>query len=205
MMSRLLLALACSGWICTVSCTAGPRPQPDPTRSRRLTAYSFIEEGKLILLVVNVEAARYRAGEKYLPLLVAVGNRGVRQPLRVTRESFYLVGPEGQRTGVASTAEVIRDYHYISLDRRILADLGYLEAKFDFYRFMPTNFFPNPSGRNVIRDRTGIPRLTYFADLFYFPMPEGGIRERRFDLFFTDKELEDPVFVTFEITPARAN
>lgn len=205
MISRLLLALVCSGWICTVSCSVGPRLQPDPARSRRLTAYSFIEEGKLILLIVNVEAARYRAGEKYLPLLVAVGNRGVHEPLRVTRESFYLVDPEGHRTGVASTAEVIRGYSYISFDRRILADRGYLETKFDFYRFMPTNFFPNPSGFRTIRDRTEIPRLTYFADMLYFWMPEGGIRNRRFDLFFEDKELEDPVFVTFEITPARAN
>ena len=185
------------------ACRLGPAPIADPDRSRRLTSYSFIEEGKLVVFVVDIEAARFRLADSYVPLYVGVANRTVSAPLQITRESFYLVDEDGVRTPLASVAEVMRGYRFHNLDRRLLADRGAFATKFDFYTRFVTRFFPNPSGMGVVQDRIELPRGTYLEDLLYFPMPDGGIAGRRFDLFLDCKPLEDPVFVTFEIPAAK--
>jgi hypothetical protein len=188
-----------AGWIPLAACSIGPTPRTDPSISRKLTAYSYIEEGKLILFVVGVEAAIYRLDAEYVPLLVAVGNRKVPEALQFTRESFYLMDPEGNRTRLASVSEITSRYMLQTMDQRILSSRGFLEVKFDFYTEVFAQFFPNPSGTGVAQDRVGVPRSTWFQDILYFPMPEGGLRERRFDLFMDVPQLEDPVFVTFEV------
>lgn len=124
-------------------------------------------------------------------------------PLRITRESFYLADPEGNRTGLAPLSEVIRGYRFLNLDRSLLKDRGVLETRFDFYTRIPSRFFPVPAGPELVRDRVELPRGTYLQDVLYFPSPRGGLRDRRFDLFLDCKPLEDPVFVTIEVVPPR--
>ena len=123
----------------------------------------------------------------------------MKQPLQLTRESFYLMDREGNRTRLASVSEITGRYTFQTMDQRILSERGFLETKFDFFVEVSSQFFPNPSGRGVAQDRVGIPRSAWWQDVLYFPMPEGGMRDRRLDLFLDCPQLEDPVFVTFEV------
>ena len=180
-------------------CRYGPVPVPDMEISRTLTPFSFIEEGKLVILIVGVEAARFREDAEFVPLAVAVGNKKVRPALRVTRESFYLVDPEGNRIEQAAYEEVLDRYSNMDMDRRLLGDRGFILTKFDVYMRIPARFFPLPGRAGVVNDRVEIPTLGYMENVLYFPMPAGGLKGRRFDLFLDCQPLEDPVFVTFEI------
>src|SRR5213594_4313784 len=55
----------------------------------RLGPFTYLEEGKLIGLLVGAEAARYREREKYIPLAVGIANKNA-PTLKLSRESFVL-------------------------------------------------------------------------------------------------------------------
>ena len=84
------LVLAFAG----TACHFGLTPVADPEHSRTLTTYSYIEEGKLVVFVVDTEAARYRLDEPFVPLYIGIANRTVTPALRISRESFFLVDEE---------------------------------------------------------------------------------------------------------------
>lgn len=180
-------------------CRYGPVPIQDVKTSRTLTPFSFIEEGRLVVLIVGVEAARHREDAEFVPLVVAVGNKRVRPALRLSRESFYLVDSEGNRIEMASYEEILARYPSMEMDRRLLGDRGFIPSKFDVYMRIPAKFFPIPGRIGVVQDRVEIPTLGYMENLLYFPMPAGGLKGRHFDLFLDCPPLEDPIFVTFEI------
>ena len=69
------------------------------------------------------------------------------------------------------------------------------------YTQYPSNFSPtdNAARLEVVRDLVSLPKFGYMIDFIYFPTPPGGIRDQRFELFMDSPDLEDPVFVKFEV------
>jgi hypothetical protein len=167
---------------------------------RKLSTHAYIEEGKLVTLVVSVVQARDREGAGYVPLQIAVSNNGLRQ-LILTRESFTLIDEEKNRYPAASPRELIDNYQFLDLDRYMAELEGIIANKFAAYRQYPSNFSPNQDFANleVVRDLVSLPKFGFMVDFIYFPEPPGGLRDHRFELFLDSPSLEDPVFVKFEV------
>lgn len=194
--------------LCTASCSfkESIRGQPTTGLDRKLSTFAYIEEGDLMTLIVDINATRYREGSPYMPLEIAVVNRGLRQ-IVLTRESFTLIDAEGNRYPTASPTELIENYEFLDLDRNQMAELpGIVFNKFAALQQYPSRFSPMRTAKmfenNVVRDLVSLPRHGYIMDFIYFPTPPSGIEGQRFELFVDSESLEDPVFVKFEV-PAR--
>lgn len=193
-----LLIVLLAGASLQTGCTYSQRnvTRPD-VLSPTLAPMVFKEEGALVLLTVSVNATRFHGDDPFIPLEVWVANKGVSQSLRVTRESFYLTDAFGRRYGMAGVEEVRRLQTGVSQDRRMNSS-EYNNFKFSAYRYIPSRFFPVTGGA-LLRDRVELPRFAFMADMFYFPRPEGELRGGVFELHLNTKELEEEVFVVFEV------
>jgi hypothetical protein len=179
------------------------RGQETDGLDRKLSTFAFIEQGDLVTLIVDTKATRYREATPYIPLEIAIANNGLRQ-LVLTRESFTLIDEEGNRYPAASPQELIEGYEFLDLDREQLAELrGIVFNKFAAYQQYPSMFSPTRNfsvGRsNLVRDMVSLPKFGYMLDFVYFPAPETGLLGRKFELFVDSQELEDPVFVRFQV------
>src|SRR4029434_6833154 len=92
--------------------------QPAGDVDRKLSTFAFIEEGKIATLIVDTRPTRYRDGESYVPIEIAIANRGVKQ-LTLTRESFTLADENGNRYPCASPKELLASYDFLDLDRNL--------------------------------------------------------------------------------------
>lgn len=167
---------------------------------RKLSTFAYIEEGKLVTLIVSVLQARDREGAGYMPLQIAVSNNGMRQ-LILTRESFTLIDEQKNRYPAANPQELIESYKFLDLDRHIAELRGIISNKFAAYQEYPSNFSPDQDwGRlEIVRDLVSLPKFGYMIDFIYFPEPPGGVRGQRFELFLDSPSLEEPVFVKFQV------
>ena len=179
------------------------RGQETDALDRKLSTFAYIEQGDLMTLIVDTKATRYRENSPYIPLEIAIANNGLRQ-IALTRESFTLIDEEGNRYPAASPRELIEGYEFLDLDRNQLAELdGIIFNKFAAFARYPSMFSPTGGysfGRsNLVRDLVSLPRFGYLLDFIYFPAPKNGVLGKRFELFVNAQQLEDPVFVKFEV------
>jgi len=196
-LSVVALLLALSGCLSKQE-VAG---RPADGLNKKLTYYTWIEEGKLLAFIVGTRPTRYREAEQYIPLEIAIANRGLGR-LTLTRESFTLIDEDGNRYPCAAPDELLAGYKYLDLDRNDqLAEMsGIVFDRFAAFTRWESNFSPTRTfRRGTVYDRVVLPKYGYLIDFVYFPMPENGIRNKRFDLFLEAPELEDPVFVTFVV------
>ena len=164
----------------------------------KLSKHAWMEEGKLVTLIVDTLATRDRGTEPYVPLEIVVANSGVRA-LTLSRESFTLVDDQGQRHPAAGTRELLERYDYLDQDRAIAELPGIVTNRFATYRFYPNNFSPSREDPRIVRDQLTLPKFGWMHDILYFPTPEGGVMGKRLELFLDAPELENPVFVKFEV------
>ena len=176
--------------------------QPAAAVDRKLSTFAFIEDGKLATFIVDTRATRYREKEKYVPVEIAIGNRGVKQ-LSLTRESFTLSDETGARYPCASPKELLDNYDYLDLDRNLVELPEIVFNRFGAMTFYPSKFSPTrrPAavGSSVVTDSVQLPRYGYLLDMIYFPIPATGLKNHRFELTMTAPELTDPIFVKFEV------
>lgn len=189
----------------TVGCGARQpiRGQETDALDRKLSTFAYIEQGELMTLIVDTKATRYREATPYIPLEIAVANNGLRQ-LTLTRESFTLIDEEGNRYPAVSPKELIEGYEFLDLDREQLADLeGIVFNKFATFTRYPSKFSPTRNftfgSNNLVRDHVALPKFGYVLDFLYFPAPKTGLLGHEFELFVVAQELDDPVFVKFEV------
>jgi hypothetical protein len=194
------------GLLATLVGCAGLQPirgQETSGLDRKLSTFAYIEEGDLLTLIVDTKATRYREKTAYFPLEIAIANNGLRQ-LALTRESFTLIDEAGNRYPAASPKELIEGYEFLDLDRDSLAELeGIIFNKFAAFARYPSMFSPtrnfSVARSNIVRDMVSLPKYGYLLDFIYFPAPKEGLVGKRFDLFIDSAQLEDPVFVKFEV------
>jgi hypothetical protein len=177
--------------------------QVAPDVDRKLSTFAFIEDGKLATLIVDTRATRYREKEAYVPVEIAIANRGLRQ-LSLTRESFTLADENGNRYPCASPKELLANYDFLDLDRNLSELSGIVLNRFGAMtaypsKFSPTRRAPLPGENAVITDSLQLPKFGYFLDMLYFPMPATGLKGHRFELAMTAPELTDAIFVKFEV------
>jgi len=103
-MKRLMLALVVVSLVLSAGCKSA-LTRKDPRKyeglDRRLDAFTYIEEGKLVAFAVNTQAARYREAEAYIPLAVGIANKGT-ETIRLDRESFVLQDEAGKQYPMAT-------------------------------------------------------------------------------------------------------
>ena len=186
-------------------CRFGPQEMRGTKASdvdEKLSTFAYIEDGDLVTLIVDIKATRDRGGEEYIPLEIAIANKGLRR-LTISRESFVLIDQDGNRYPLASPRELLQKYQKLDFDRQYAEIEGIAFNRFSTYtryrsRFSPTRVM-TPGGTNLVQDGVTLPRSGYLIDWLYFPIPAGGLENRKFDLFVSAPQLEDPVFVKFHV------
>ena len=162
---------------------------------RKLDNTSYIEEGDLVALIANTRIAYSRDNPDYLPLEVAIVNKGL-PGLSLTAEAFTLIDGAGTSYPVVDGREVGRS-HNIDVDRRLGTLAPVVRGRYGGYRQVPaalTTSFDKPIPRDL-----HLPRFSWSVEMLYFPRPEEGVRGRIFELFLNARELEEPVFVRFKV------
>ena len=177
--------------------------QVAPSVDRKLSTFAYIEEGKLATFIVDTRATRYRGKDAYIPLEIAIANRGVKQ-LTLTRESFTLADDKGNRYPCASPKELLENYDFLDLDRDLEELEGIVFNRFGALTRYPSNFSPTHfavrAGQSrVVIDRVQLPKFGFLLDMVYFPIPVSGLKDHTFELSMTAPELTDAIFVKFEV------
>ena len=120
--------------------------QVAPNVDRKLSTFAYIEEGKLATFIVDTRATRYRGKDSYMPVEIAIANRGVKQ-LSLTRESFTLVDENGDRYPCASPKELLANYDFLDLDRNLAELNGIVFNRFGAIHATPAISHPHVSRR----------------------------------------------------------
>jgi hypothetical protein len=176
--------------------------QPAPDVDRKLSTFAYIEDGKIATFVVDTRATRYREKDNYIPIEIAIANRGVKQ-LTLTRESFTLTDEKGGRYPCASPKELLANYDYLDLDRNLAEVNEIVFNRFGAMTQYPSKFSPTRRPEvgvpGVVTDTVQLPRFGYLIDMIYFPAPATGLKGHKFELSMSTPELTDPIFVKFEV------
>jgi len=177
------------------ACSSGSKRAPSDL-DRKLSQSTYIEEGKILALIVGTRVTRQREERPYIPFEVAVVNKALAS-LSFTAESFTLVDSEGNRYSTVGFEELKKDYGNVDIDRRLEEVAPTVRGTYQAYEEIPsslTGSFDRP-----IVQKMFLPKFSYMSDMIYFPTPAGGVKGKRFELFLNATELPDPVFVKFEV------
>lgn len=139
---------------------------------KKLSTYGYVGRSGDVSLVVDMDLARYRGGEKYIPLLVWLGHTENKR-LYATRTSFTLTDPKGVKQLMATPDEVLKSYGptLVSSDYTYMGRLpDYGSMVYLACQTIPqVAFFPNPSGKpKVLYDQVELPNRTMFKAVVYF-------------------------------------
>ena len=200
MRNRMLTSAVALIALCLLSgCAAGSRAgrSDGPPVDRKFSLTSYIEEGSQLALIVGVRPAGIVKNQGYVPFEIGVANKGM-EKLTITPESFILIDEDGNRYPVVSSEELYREYRRVDVDRRLGEIFQVMLGKYQTFSLIPSNFTPSFDAPTFV-PRAYLPRYSMMYDLIYFPEPEAGVRGRRFELFMSAPELEDPVFVQFRV------
>lgn len=181
-----------------VGCARTPlRGQVAGGTDAKLSQTTYRQEGSQLALFVDTRLARLRDGDSYMPLEIAVANRGL-PGLTLTLESFTLVDEEGNRYPAVSGTELGKNYRTVDVDRRLRElpqQVAALYASYTRIAAALTTSFDNPTPQTL-----RLPRFHYATELIYFPAPSTGMRGKRFDLLMTAPEVDDSIVVTFDVS-----
>ena len=168
----------------------------------KLSTYGFVGRSGDTSLIVDMDVARYRGGEKYIPLLIWLGHTESKT-LHADRGTFTLTDPKGDKIPLASNQEVTKDYG----PTLISSDYAYIRRMPDYGSMVylanqpirNVAFFPNPSGApRILYDHVELPNRTFFWTLLYFANPagkDGG----QYTLTFHDPKSNTLIEVPFTI------
>ncbi len=147
------------------------------TQVKKLSTYGWKGESGGAIMVVDTDVARYRGGEKYIPLVVFLGHTE-NKTLHADRGSFTLTDPAGVRHALPTSEALLKGYtaNMVTADYSMIRTLqNYGSMVYLACQYIPrVAFFPNPSGQpGVLYDHVQLPNRTYFTTLLYFPNPAG--------------------------------
>lgn len=152
---------------------------------------------------VNLSLTGLRLQEPYVPMVIAVYNQA-RGGATVTRESFRLVGTDGQAVGVPGVKELRRGYDKLGIDLRMVSAAGIpLGTLLRRSRLVPSNFFPSMSSSRggTTVDRVAMPPLYGMLDLFYFARPRGLALGQPVVLEVKPEGWEEPIRLRIRVAP----
>lgn len=193
--TAVLLPLLCAG--CVVTTNHGTAPGEI---SPKLALSTYYEEGTQLAIIVGVRPALFRKDRPYIPLEIAVVNKGL--PLiTVSRESFVLVAAQGKSLPAVSSEELSHASGSRDLDGRLgeiesVIERRYGEPGRGTYIRVRSNLTPGFDDA-IARDPVPLNRFSYMVDMIYFPNPGLEKGTGPFDLLVRVPELPDPLVVRF--------
>lgn len=203
--SHVLAAAAVLPAVLALSCASAQKLPQEPGLNPRLTPTSYLEEGKLVALAVDTEAAAWREDQPFIPLPVSVLNKDLMR-ITLTRESFTLVDENKNRYSMATVNEGRSIGPLVSIDWRMSARFfDVISSSYATWTYQPAVFFPNAMSspdyarRGILRDRVELAKWSWMADILYFPHPKGPVRDHKFELWVSTPELKEPIFIRFHI------
>ena len=163
--------------------------------SPTLAMSTYYEEGSQLALIVGVRPALSRRERPYIPIEIAVANKGL-PTLTFTRESFTLVDAQGRSFPAVGRDELSRGYGSTDLDGRLGEVESIVERKYLNFDRVPSSFTPG-FDEPVGRDEVTLHRFSYFVDRLYFPNPAVPTPPGPFELLVRVREMPDPLVVRF--------
>ncbi len=197
--TRPLIAAAVCGALVAGCSSVERNPNVPGTYSDKLRPFNYKEEGRVALMVVSVEGARFIREEPYFPLFVQIANKS-KLTFSITRESFTLEDSLGRQYGTAPPAEVASKYRRVDLDRRLFhRNRAVTSSYIGLFTLISSNFFPSSARPTLRIEQVSLPPRAYMEDILYFPIPETGLNEVPLRLLFKQRGLEQPIQVVFEV------
>ncbi|HHQ49261.1 MAG TPA: hypothetical protein ENK19_10330 [Acidobacteria bacterium] len=148
---------------------------------------------------VNVDLARKRTKEGYIPLVVGVMNNS-KNNVNLTRSSFKLIGPAGEEIPAATVQEIREGYPKLDLDYRWLQQVTPMRILgVRGVQFIPSHFYPGLyEGSSVVINTVQLGQRFFTADILYFKKPKG-FTTGTLVFEVTAKGWEHPVRVSIRI------
>ncbi len=172
------------------------------TELKKLSTYGWKGQSDDVTMVLDVDVARYRGGEKYFPIVVFLGNSS-RKTIHADRGSFVLTDPTGAKLALPSAEELQKAYSssLIGGDYTMIRRLpDYASSVFLAQQYISkVCFFPNPGGvPGILYDHVELPNLTYCNTLLYFPNPAGKAAGN-YTLTYDDPKSKTHIEVPFPV------
>ena len=174
------------GFLCAVGVAVASVLAQEPSPTQIL----FIAENDFGKVWANTSLTIQRRTEAYLPIVVAVENKGTK-PVTLDRSSFWLTDLDEIVYVMPTVKEQRKNYDKTVMDYRMISYAGIPWEGWRWNRRLElANFFPNLQVRagNTIMDRVTLRRRHAMVDLLYFERPR-------------DMELNRPFFL--EIHPKK--
>lgn len=204
-MKKILVWLSVTaGLLLAASCAStGMEPAQTSEIGQKYSTYSFKRETKELVMIVDVELARMRMEENYIPLHIKIANKRLPR-LVITRESLTLIDEGSQKSyPMPESIEVEKNYNKLAPDHKFKSQTGFLvdqmTTSFSGYIQAQSNFFPQTQGAARVIERVYIRQLGFMEDLIYFPMPEGGVKGKLLRLRLESAELKAPFDFVFAV------
>ncbi len=173
---------------------------------RKIGYFTYLDEDRSTALAADVELARMRKAEKYVPLRIWVANKSV-STLKIDRQSLLLVDEAGKTFSMPGFKVVEASYNKYSLDAKYYArevfKEGDLMTAFSSFQKIPCSFFPQfyktRGIHDVLIDTVDLPQRSFIEDLVYFPNPGAEAMGKALRLRLQEPELEEPLEVGFVV------
>ncbi len=166
--------------VCAVGVTVGAVLAQKPAPTQIL----FIVENDFGKVWANTSLTLQRTNEPYLPIAVAVENKGVKS-VSLDRSSFFLTDLDGIVYLMPTVKEQRKNYSKTVIDYRMVSYAGIPWEGWRWNRRLePANFFPNlrASSGNTTKDRVTLRQRHAMVDLLYFERPRNLSMNRPFFL-----------------------
>jgi len=153
-----------------------------------------VGENEMGSVWANISLTALRVDEPFLPMVVAVQNRSD-GPVKIDRQSMWLIGPTRERFPMAQLKEIRKGYNKTRLDSRIATSAGIpVDVWYRQNRLRESNFFPDIGTRGgTVIDRLTLRRLDAMVDLVYFHRPRGLTLDTPFVLEVAPEGWEVPL------------
>ncbi len=142
-------------------------------QERAQTQILFIAENDAGKVWANTSLTLQRMNEPYLPIVVAVENKGAKS-VTLDRDSFWLTDLDEIVYVMPSVKEQRKNYSKTVIDYRMISYAGIPWEGWRWNRRLePANFFPNlrASSGNITKDRMTLRQRHAIVDLLYFERP----------------------------------
>jgi len=198
----LVFVLCSGGWVLRGTALQEKAGNLEP--SKKIGYFSYLYEDAVVAFLVDVELAKMRKTEEYIPLAVQLANKGV-QALKIKRQSFQLLDPSETAYSMPGFKTVEKVYKNYSADAKYYARKVFVEGdvqtSFSSFRKLQCSFFPHPYKDSVLHDvlieEVVLPQGTFAEDLLYFPRPKSVVPGQVFRLRILDEKLEPYAEVGF--------
>ncbi len=170
-----------------------------PATSEDFAYSTYREQAGSITVLVDSYPAALHAGDRYFPLMVAVGLQSKGKSISVTPESFTLVDREGKAYPAVPFEQFAANYPKREFDATLIRKHPLvIGEQFATSLQVPGRFYPSLSSAATRIERVELAPFTWFHSLVYFPRPASGLGGV-LTLRLSGGGVEPPVEVRFEV------